>query len=333
MDFFKFRWLGEREQGDASSQRSRVPPAESAELMRRRARHRLIGAAVLVLAGVLGFPLLFDTQPRPVPVDIPIEIPDRAKVAPLVVPSNATGEASPAKAGGSPFPLPFPPAVSLGKPAEPVRPGTGLVDGEELVATPPRRVPPAPAARPEAPPEPKPVPRPEAKPAQPQHKPEPRTEAKAEPKPHPVPVKPEPKPESRPAAASKAEHKPVVVNKPEPKETKVEPKPVERKPALDEAARAKALLEGSAAKAPEPPARAEGERALVQVGAFADPDKVREVRSKLERAGLKTYTQVVETKDGKRTRVRVGPFASRAEADKAAARVRALDLSASVVTQ
>ena len=52
-------------------------PAESIEVMRRRARHRLIGAVVLVLAGVIGFPLLFDTQPRPVAVDIPIEIPDR----------------------------------------------------------------------------------------------------------------------------------------------------------------------------------------------------------------------------------------------------------------
>src|SRR3954471_1210934 len=58
-------------------------PAESIEVMRRRARHRLIGAVVLVLVGVVGFPLLFDTQPRPVAVDIPIEIPARNKVKPL----------------------------------------------------------------------------------------------------------------------------------------------------------------------------------------------------------------------------------------------------------
>jgi spermidine/putrescine transport system permease protein len=51
-------------------------PAESIEVMRRRARHRLIGAVVLVLVGVVGFPLLFDTQPRPVAVDIPIVIPE-----------------------------------------------------------------------------------------------------------------------------------------------------------------------------------------------------------------------------------------------------------------
>ena len=52
-------------------------------------------------------------------------------------------------------------------------------------------------------------------------------------------------------------------------------------------------------------------RFVVQVGAFADPAKARDTRQRVERAGLKTYTHVAETKDGKRTRVRVGPFASR----------------------
>lgn len=310
MAFFKFRWLGEREQGDASSVRSRVTPAESVELMRRRARHRLIGAAVLVLAGVLGFPLLFDTQPRPIPVDIPIEIPDRNKVAPLVVPSAPMAEAPAAKAPGNPLPIPFPPPGMLGKPPEPVPPVAGIVDGEELVST----------SRPVSAPAAVPVPAPASKP---ELKPAPRPEPKSESKPVVVSPKLEAKPVTPPA-------------KPEPKpEPKSEPKTVERKTAADEAARAKALLEGSAlsAKPVERTERHDGEKAVVQVGAFADADKAREVRSKLERSGLKTYTQVVETKDGKRTRVRVGPFASRTEADKAAAKVRALDLPASVVSQ
>ena len=81
MALFKLRKKKVDEPAAASS------PAESIEVMRRRARHRLIGAVVLVLAGVIGFPLLFDTQPRPVAVDIPIEIPDRNKVQPL--PSQA----------------------------------------------------------------------------------------------------------------------------------------------------------------------------------------------------------------------------------------------------
>ena len=79
-----------------SKSRSAAPTAatapESLDAVRRRARHRLIGAAVLVLLGVVGFPLLFDTQPRPVAVDIPIEIPSRqvAKPPPAPVKPDAT---------------------------------------------------------------------------------------------------------------------------------------------------------------------------------------------------------------------------------------------------
>ena len=71
---------------------------------------------------------------------------------------------------------------------------------------------------------------------------------------------------------------------------------------------------------------------VVQVGAFADADKAKEVRLRLEKAGLKTYTQVAETKDGKRIRVRVGPFTTRAEADKAASKIKTLDLPVSILT-
>ena len=71
MAFFKFRSRGQK--GDESV----AGPTETIEGMRRRAKHRLIGAAILVLLGVIGFPLLFDSQPRPIPVDIAIDIPDR----------------------------------------------------------------------------------------------------------------------------------------------------------------------------------------------------------------------------------------------------------------
>ena len=64
-----------------------APP--SIEVVRQRAKHRLIGAVVLVLAGVVVFPLLFDTQPRPIPVDIPIEIPSRQGVPLAVKPAVA----------------------------------------------------------------------------------------------------------------------------------------------------------------------------------------------------------------------------------------------------
>jgi DedD protein len=76
MAFFKFRLPGKTE-GDAQGNFSNAP-AQSVDVLRRRARHRLIGASVLVLLAVIGFPVLFDTQPRPVSVDIAVDIPERA---------------------------------------------------------------------------------------------------------------------------------------------------------------------------------------------------------------------------------------------------------------
>jgi DedD protein len=68
----------------------------------------------------------------------------------------------------------------------------------------------------------------------------------------------------------------------------------------------------------------------VQIGAFADANSVRETRAKVDKLGLRTYTQSVDTDSGKRTRVRLGPFASRDEADQAAAKVKAAGLPAAV---
>jgi DedD protein len=93
-------------------------------------------------------------------------------------------------------------------------------------------------------------------------------------------------------------------------------------------ARAKALLEGRAS----PDAQTVPGRFIVQVGAFADAVRAREVRMKMENAGLKTYTHVAETKEGRRIRVRVGPYPTRDEAEKAAARIRKLDLPAALLT-
>ena len=61
--------------------------------------------------------------------------------------------------------------------------------------------------------------------------------------------------------------------------------------------------------------------------------KVREVRHKLEKAGIQTYTQVIETKEGRRTRVRVSPpSASHDDADKVARKIKQLSLQAQVLT-
>jgi DedD protein len=97
-------------------------------------------------------------------------------------------------------------------------------------------------------------------------------------------------------------------------------------PKASDAAKAQAAAQDPASAA------ADGGRYVVQVGAFAEADRAREVRAKLEKAGLKTYTNVAETKDGKRIRVRVGPFSSKPEAKKAAEKIKQLNLPAAVLT-
>ena len=108
------------------------------------------------------------------------------------------------------------------------------------------------------------------------------------------------------------------------------PRPVENEKSAGEAARARALLEDKPGKAVDPDKASAAGRHVVQVGAFADPAKAREVRQKIEQAGLPTYTHVADTPDGKRTRVRLGPFATRAEAEKTAAKLRTLGLSSAI---
>ena len=233
MAFFKFRMPGRATASQAAAAAENAA-AESAEVLRQRARHRLLGAAVLVVLAVIGFPFLFDTQPRTVSVDIAVEIPDKNKSR---SPANPV-EAAPTPAA-SPTPLP---------------PEQGLSAKEEVVAP---------------------------------------TAANAA---RPAPVAPavpltSPPPPAKPEAA------------------KVEPD----KPPTAEA------KDGAA-------------RFVVQVGAYADADKALEVRRKLEKAGLKTYTHVAETKEGKRTRVRLGPFATRDEADKAADKAKQLEFTPAVLT-
>ena len=245
MAFFKFR-------KGVDDHPAPAPAPESVEAMRKRARHRLIGAALLVLIGVVGFPMLFDNQPRPVAVDIPIEIPDKAKVKPLTASQEAAPKAPAAVASAPKEEL----VISA---ASATRSAAGAVEAAKVA---------------------------------------PKAEAKVEPKP-----------------AEKVAEKPVAK--------------------ADDAAKAQALLDGKdAAKntpaASAPAASATG-RFIVQVGAFADVTKAREARVKLEKAGLKTYTQVVQTPDGKRIRVRVGPFESHADADKAAAKIKKLDLPAAIL--
>lgn len=73
-------------------------------------------------------------------------------------------------------------------------------------------------------------------------------------------------------------------------------------------------------------------RWVVQVGAYNDMERMRQARQKAEKLGFKTYITDVDSPTGKRTRVRLGPFATKKEADAAADKVKANGMAANVLS-
>ena len=69
----------------------------------------------------------------------------------------------------------------------------------------------------------------------------------------------------------------------------------------------------------------------MQVGAYTDARTLKEARGKVEKLGLQTYTQVIEGDAGKRTRVRLGPYATRPEAEAAADKLKRAGLPANIL--
>jgi len=192
--------------------------------LRIRARRRLIGAAALLLTAAIIVPMLLDPEPRPVPDNIPID-----------VPSEKT---------------PFNPRLSL---------------------------PPVPA-------------------------------------PENVPVVPSDTTAEEPAKADEKAARAADDKK-------------------QEEQRARALLEGKSADAKSAalPATTKSGRYAVQAAAPASETAARELVERLKKSGFAPYTEKVETKDGTRHRVRVGPYASREDAEKARARLKTLGIGANLV--
>ena len=258
--------LFKRKNEPPAAERAAVPSGNDetgpVQEARARARRRLFGAVVLLAVGIIGFPLLFETAPRPIPVDIAIEIPRKDALPPL------------------PLLPPSPPTLL---PPQVITPPTGPVITES----------PAEAGT-DVPP--------------------PATSASA-----------------AAAAASAAALAPL----------RAVAAPAQRASAgakVDDGQRARALLDGAvvAKAAPSAPqagaSDAQAGRFVVQVGAYTDAAALQEARQKVEKLGMKTYTQVIETEAGKRTRVRVGPFATRDEAAAAGRTLKAAGLPANILS-
>ena len=280
-----------------------VEPIDGVQRARTRARQRLIGAVVLVVTGVVGFPIVFETQPRPVSVDVPIEIPRKEGAPAMVMPParlptlptssvkpGAVGDVS-AIGGAASTPIARASQAVGVAPALASVPAIGApLHDRDTVITESREesgraagVTGFPGVAPMAS---------SAPPAAASHR-----------------------VASAPVAPKLAESTVAAAAKPIP--------PVHA--VLSDGARAKALLEGT------DHAPVSAMRFVVQIGAFADAGAARETRSKVDKLGLKTYTQTAQTPAGPRIRVRVGPFATRDDAIKAQGRARSAGLAAVVL--
>jgi len=235
--------------------------AQSMDSLRQQARHRLIGATVLVVIAVVGFPLVFDTKPRDVASDIRIDMPERESVR-----------------ASQPPTVPVPDKqVLAAPPAQDTVPNTDNTFSDKAVSGSvvlPDKTPPA------------------------------VVESKT--------------PAVKPADSKQGDSK-VTDN------GKSKPAPA------TETAVADAKANDKTNDKPEATAPA-AERFIVQVGAYSDESKVKEVRAKLEKAGYATYVHVAQTKQGKRTRVRIGPFATKQEAQKIVSKIKPLNFNAAVLT-
>lgn len=276
-------------------------PVDHAVPEKKRARRRLVGAVALVLAAIIGLPMILDSEQKPLSNDIAIQIP--SKDTPV---ASVSGASRPVAASSS---------ISVSETA-------GLDTKEEIIE---------PAAQPQPQPKSEKSSIPIKGLVAPVGSEAEKADYSAKPE-NPAKTLPHEKVDDK--EKSKAELKPDLAPKAEPKaEHKAEPKvehKAESKAAkkVDDAARARAILEGdTVALAPEK----KQSKFVIQVAALATQDKVNDLQDKLKDAGIKSYTQKIATASGERIRIRVGPFASKDDADKVRAKLGKLGLNGTLV--
>lgn len=219
---------------------------DEASALRRQARRRLIGAAVILLATAAVVPLVLDPQPRPLPESIPIEVRgDSASFTPRVplpVPDPAALQGAPPPDAASDA---APAGAAVRLPDAKTVESKGAVDASAVVTEPPA--------------------------SQGVDKSSAGADAAG------AKGKGEPRPESKSEGSKPAK---------------------------------------SAVKADA--------RFAVQAAALRSEQAARDLMARLKSAGLPAYVERTEAADGPRWRVRAGPYATRADAERARTRLREL---------
>lgn len=312
--------------------RKRTPPPQdpaNVEALRTRARRRLIGAAVLVSGAVVGLPTLFDQPPRPVAQSFKVRMAAADGTTTVSAQSPATAasaalvrqghvELAPPSLGASSTAVV---AAAAGTAAVVgLLPGTGKKPQvEDTIITETKADAEADRLRAE--------------------------KAQAE-RVRADKLKADKVREAREAEqareAEKAEKARQERLAKKAREAKAAREAQEAREAAAAARKAKAAREAKEAKAAKDAkdakvAKAGGDgdkaaRYVIQAGSFADAAAARDLGRRIDKLGLDAHEQRVVTASGAaRTRVRLGPFNSKEEAVRAAARLKAAGLHAAVL--
>ena len=286
--------------------------------LKKRARRRLVGAVAFAGLAAVVLPMVMDEEPKRPIQEVQIRIPgqdqvpfrpkdlvDRAAPSPPVAASAADGEKPSATASSSGEAA----DALTGKPAVIAAAQSGEKADDKAREKKPARS----AEKPPEKAEKKSVKSAEKTPA----------EKKAS---KPADKAPEKAVEKQVAKATdKVPEKPPVkkVDKPaeKPPETGAEET---GKPPADDAQRPSTAGKPSEAT----PARSgAGGQAVILIGAFANPENAKQLQGKINGAGVSTYTEILDTPDGKKTRVRAGPFPNREAAEKALDKLKKIGVS------
>ena len=339
MAFFKNRSSAASESASSgkAEEVSRVEvPVQSADDLRRRARHRLIGSAILVVAAVIVLPLVLDSSPRTVSPGIPISLGGKTDTPAAPVPA-ASGmvetsrslaaneqvvEASPAASAASSASEPdaasepaasaaaLPPVAAASRAPHAAAPHHGLAALPAAgLHAPPTRQAQAPVVRADD----------EVTASRLQADAERKArlerQAREQAQQHRQLLERQKQEKAAKAAKARADAE---------RRARQQQLQAQKARAASEAAQAHASEKAAYSKFPE-----KG-RFVVQVGAYVEPGRIASVRNRLSAAGLSNYTQVVKVNGKDVTRVRMGPFGSRQQMEHVAAKVRALGLPVSM---
>lgn len=272
--------------------------------LKKRARRRLIGAVFFVSVVAVVLPTVMDQEPRQQVADVEIRIPgqDDKPFAPKFASAAASKPVDDARPEPAP-PEPVPVAPVVKPPAaESARPTARLVDA-------------APAER-----------KTEEKPAKPADKPLAKSPEKPLEK---IPSGKLEKPAEKSAKVLDKQAEKLAADKLVAEKVAAEKVAAEKaaeKLKAEEARRAAAILSGAGGDAGKAAPIRAGEH-LVLIGAFASEENVRNLKSKLGELGIRTYSEPLDTPQGRKTRLRAGPFPSRDAADKALEKMKKIGVS------